>query len=80
MLTVHYKVAGGVVAGKDYKALTGVATIPAGSAQVKVKIKPVNDSTHEGTRVAKIKLKPASDGSYTLGSPTVAKVHILDND
>ena len=75
-LVVRYKVAGGVVAGTDYKALPGVATIPAGAAQVKVKIKVVNDSTHEGTRIAKVKLKPATDGSYLLGATTAAKVHI----
>ena len=73
-LTVRYKVAGAAVAGKDYKAVTGVATIPAGAAQVKVKIKPVDDARHEGTRVAKVKLKPSVDGSYALGSATVAKV------
>ena len=79
-LTVRYKVAGGVVAGKDYKPLPDVATIPAGAAQVKVKIKAVDDSTHGGTRIAKVKLKTATDGSYTLGSPAAAKVKIIDND
>ena len=79
-LVVRYKVAGGVVAGVDYKPLPGVATIPAGAAQVKVKIKPIDNGTPEGTRIAKVKLKPATDGSYLLGATTVAKVHIIDND
>ena len=34
----------------------------------------------EATRVIKIKLKPATDGSYVLGSVTVAKVSLIDND
>ncbi len=79
-LSVRYKVAGGVVAGVDYKPLTGVAIIPAGAAQVKIKIKPINDTAPEGTRIAKAKLKPATDGSYVLGSVVAAKVHLIDND
>ena len=79
-LVVRYKVAGGVVAGKDYKALAGTVTIPAGATQAKVKIKPIDDSTHEGTRIAKVKIKAATDGSYNLGSPANAKVKIIDND
>ena len=79
-LNVRYKVVGGVVAGVDYKPLTGVATIPAGAAQVKVKIKPINDGVSEGTRIAKIKLKPATDGSYALGSVVAAKVRIIYTD
>ena len=78
-LVVRYKVTG-VVAGVDYKTLSGVATIPAGAAQVKVKIKLINDGVRESTRVAKVKLKAATDGSYLLGSPAVAKVQIIDND
>ena len=79
-LTVRYKVTGGVVAGVDYKPLPGVAVIPAGATQVKIKLKPINDTIHEGTRTAKIKLKPATDGSYALGSAIAAKVHLIDND
>ena len=79
-LVVRYKVAGAAQAGVDYKALSGVATIPAGAAQVKIKIKPIDNTTVNGTRVAKVKLKPATDGSYLLGATTVAKVKIIDND
>ena len=79
-LTVYYKVAGGAQAGVDYKALTGSVTIPAGAAQAKVKIKPIDNTAVDGTRVAKIKLKPATDGSYTLGTAAVAKIKIIDND
>ena len=79
-LTVHYKVTGAAEAGTDYKALSGIVTIPAGAAQAKVKIKPIDNTTVDGTRVAKIKLKPATDGSYTLGTATVAKIKIIDND
>ncbi len=79
-LTVHYKVAGAAMAGADYKALSGTVTIPAGAAQAKIKIKPIDNAAVDGTRVVKLKLKPATDGSYTLGTAAVAKIKIIDND
>ena len=81
-LTVRYKVTGDIVIGEDIKAgsVTGIFVIPAGAAQAKIKIKPIDDTEREGTRVVKVKLKPATDGSYILGSVTVAKVTLIDND
>ena len=81
-LTVNYKVKGDIVVGEDIKAgsVTGTVVIPAGAAQAKIKIKPIDDMKVEGTRVVKIKLKPATDGSYILGSVTTAKVTLIDND
>ena len=83
-LTVRYKVAGSALAGINYKTgpLTGLAVIPAGAAQVKVKVKPLDSPTGAAgsLTVAKIKLLPSLDGSYALGSPTVAKVKIIDNE
>ena len=69
-LSVRYKVAGSAKAGIDYKTgpITGIALIPAGVAQVKVKIKPIDNTTVDGTRVAKVKLLPSLDGSYSLGT------------
>ena len=64
----------------DYKALPGTVTIPAGVAQVKIKVKPIGNTSADGIIVAKIKLLPAADGSYVLGSVTTAKVKIVDND
>lgn len=79
-LTVYYKVAGAVVAGRDYEPLVGSVTIPAGATQAKLKIKAINNTTSDGTRLAKIKLKAATDGSYLLGDQKTAKVKIIDND
>ena len=61
-------------------ALTGTAVIPAGATKLKLKIKAVNDSVHEGTEKAKLVLKVPADSSYTLGTSTVAVVLVLDND
>ena len=79
-LTVRYAVGGTARSGIDYKSLDDTATIPAGAAQVKIKIKPIENSTAGGTRIAKVKLKPSSDGSYTLGSPFVAKIKIISGN
>lgn len=79
-LTVRYKVAGSAKSGVDYKPVTGTVTIPVGAAQAKVKIKPIDNKTVDGTRVAKVKLLPSLDGSYTLGTAAVAKIRIIDND
>ena len=79
-LIVRYKAAGAARAGTDYKKLTGMATIPAGESQVKIKIKTIDNQIVNGTRVVKIKLLPASDGSYNLGDVVVAKLKITDND
>ena len=81
-LTVRYKVAGSAKVGVNLKAgpLTGLAVIPAGAAQVKVKLKPLDDGLADGTLVAKLKLLPSLDGSYTLGTATVGKVKVVDNN
>ena len=79
-LTVRYKVKGSAVSGVDYKALGGSVTIPAGAAKAKIKIKPIDNATADGTRLAKVKLLPATDNSYVLGAATVAKIKIIDND
>ena len=79
-LTVFYKVRGSAQSGVEYKPVTGSVTIPAGATKAKIKIKPLDNPTNEGTLVAKIKLKPSTGGSYILGSTTVAKIQVIDND
>ena len=79
-LSVRYKLAGSAKAGVDYKALAGSVIIPAGAAQTKLKLKPIDNPMEEGTPVAKVKLLPSLDGSYLLGTATVAKIKIIDGD
>ena len=74
-LTVSYKTKGSAVAGVNYKPLTGSATIPAGAAFVKVKIKPLNA---DATTALKLKLLPSAGGAYTIGTP-LTKIRI-END
>ena len=79
-LTVRYKVQGSAKPGVDCKVLSGTVTIPAGAAQVKIKLKPLDIETVDGTRVAKFKLLPATDGSYVVGSAYIAKIKVIDNE
>ena len=76
-LTVTYKAASSAVAGVDYKELTGIATIPAGAASTKIKIKTFDDGVVDGTKVLKLKLT-GSGATYTLGAVPKAKITILD--
>ena len=79
-LDVFYKTKGPAVAGQDYVALSGQATIPAGEARVKVKLKAIDDAVHEGTRKVKVRLLPSPGGLYQVGQPASARIFILDND
>ena len=77
-LTVFYKVKGSAQADTDYKMLSGSVTIPAGAAQVKVKVKPLDDPAADGIRTVKFTLLAATDGSYTVGTPAKAKIKIIE--
>ena len=79
-LTVRYKAKGSAQPGVDYKLLSGTFTIPAGATQAVLKVRPLDEHVKNSARLVKIKLLPATDSSYTLGSPAVAKITIVDND
>lgn len=76
-LTVFYKVKGTAEAGVDFKMLTGQLVIPAGSAQAKIKIKPLDDPGNTGKLKAKIVLLPPGDDSYSVGNSRLAKIVVL---
>ena len=74
-LTVSYQMSGTALGGVDYKSLAGTATLPAGAASAKIKVRP--KSTGEtGKRTVRLSLTPGSD--YNLGDPAAAKVKIVD--
>jgi uncharacterized protein len=79
-LTVNYSIgagAGQATPGTDYTALTGTATIAAGSFFVDVAVAPVDDTLVEGPE--EVTLTLAAPSGYGLGVAT-AKVTIVDND
>lgn len=76
-LTVNYSLAGTASAGDDYSALSGSATIPAGSSGVQITVSPVNDSASEGLETLVMNLLPDSAYGIQVGSATLL---MTDND
>ena len=79
-LVVKYKASGSAKAGRDYRALSGSVTIPAGKASTNLKLSFPGDDARDGTRILKLKLLPGKDGAYRLGGSAQASVRILDGD
>ncbi len=81
-LTVLFKLKGSAQDGVDYQEVSGSVTIPAGSADAKVKIKPIDNQASDGTRTVTLKLLASPTGAYIVasGSAKKATLSILDND
>ncbi|MHC1744877.1 MAG: Calx-beta domain-containing protein [Syntrophobacteraceae bacterium] len=77
-LTVKYSMGGTATNGVDYSKMSGSLTIPAGSVNAPVMIKPRNDKVYEGNETVVVTLLPSS--SYTLGSPDSATVNLVDDE
>lgn len=77
-LTVRYTLSGTAVAGSDYVALPGVATIAAGASTSVVAVMPIDDAVYEGNET--VGLGIAVDAGYTVGSPRDATVTIVSDD
>ncbi|WP_316736794.1 Calx-beta domain-containing protein [Pedobacter aquatilis] len=79
---VSYSVAGTATPGADYTALTGTATIPAGSTSVVVPVNVINDQIVEGTETVIVTITSATNGVTV--TPTAANatatVNIADDD
>lgn len=79
-LVVPYSVSTGTgqaTPGTDYTALSGTATIAAGSSFVDVIVTPVDDAIVEGNEAVTLTL--TGSAGFTLGTAT-ASVTIVDND
>ncbi len=77
-LTVLYTLGGTATNGADYQALSGAATIPAGSASTSITIKPIDDSIAEGPETVVLTISPSS--SYTTNTTATVSRTITDND
>jgi len=68
-LAVQYTMGGTAISGSDYTALSGVATIPAGSASVDVVVNPILNITGSTDKTAILTLSPTPNPkAYTLGA------------
>ncbi len=75
-LTARYAVAGSAAPGRQYKALPGVATFPAGQDLVRVKVKPKGDAGGPGAK-STVKLALSPGEGYVLSDTPKAKVKVL---
>ena len=79
-LVVNYTMSGTASAGTDYNALSGTATIPAGSAGVYVNVVPINDTTAEGVETIVMTLTPTTPTSTYGVRVGEAALLLGDND
>jgi hypothetical protein len=85
-LTVCFTVAGTASPGSDYTTTpafdyanrSGCVPIPAGEAAAPLTVNPVPDRVHERNESVLLTLSPNT--SYTVGSPSTARVVILNED
>lgn len=77
-LTVRYSVSGTARNGEDYRMLTGVLTIPAGSSMGVVRVRPLDDFDPEPEESVVLTL--VESGPYEVAKKRTARVVILDND
>jgi hypothetical protein len=75
-LSIDILIGGTAQNGVDYQAFPAAVTIPAGSAEWRVPLNPIADGTVEGEETVTLQIRPS--GAYTVGTPSVGFVRILD--
>ncbi len=75
-LVVSYLVGGTAVSGRDYRALSGTVTIPAGQPSAVIVITPRNNGFRDGGNSVEIYL--ADRPTYNIGTPNAAQIFIQD--
>lgn len=79
-LTVQYQTSGTAIAGKDYQALSGSVTIPAGSTTASITVVPINDSEDELDETVVVTIIAPLSAAYTTTRPFAAATSIIDDD
>ena len=74
-LTVNYRVGGTAIPDVDYPTLKGFKTFNPDKLTVRINVTPESDL--EGAKKKTVKIKLAPGDGYTLGTDTVAQIHIL---
>ncbi|MCT7957885.1 S8 family serine peptidase [Laspinema sp. D3] len=75
---VYYSISGSAINGSDYSYINSYIDIPAGLTTAYIPVRPINDSTYEGTEYMWVTLQSSS--TYNTGSSTSGYVNIYDND
>ncbi len=79
-ITVNYTVTGTAVAGSDYTAFTGVATIPAGSNSVDLALNVIDDQEVEGTETVTLTVTSGTATGLVFTAGTSETIDIADDD
>jgi len=77
-LSVSYQLDGTAINGSDYLGLLGSIRVLSGQAYADIVIVPCDDSITEGNETVQVTL--TSGYGYTVGSPSIATITIIDND
>ncbi len=78
-LTVNYTVSGTATAGTNYTALSGSVTFAAGSSTADVSVATIDDGVTDDPDQT-VTLTVGSGTGYTVSSPSVASLSIIDTD
>ena len=73
-LSVHYTVGGAAVAGNDYVALPGTATIQAGSSTATVLVTPIDDGAFESDESVILTLSADTAYAWVLRLPAPSRL------
>lgn len=79
-LAVQYNVSGSASAGRDYQALSGSVTIPAGKTSASITVSPIDDQEAEADETVSISIVASSRSGYTTARPSVATTTIVDDE
>jgi hypothetical protein len=81
-LTVSYAVdpVSTAVAGRDYSALAGSVTLPAGQSTIDIAVAAVNDLEDEDDHTLRLVLTGLTSDAYFLAEPTAATLYLRDDD
>lgn len=77
-LEVRYRVGGTAVNGKDYSALHGSVTIPAGETSALIEVAPLDDLLAETGETVLLSL--SSSSSYVVGAPSTTGGVLADSE
>ncbi|NLH74795.1 MAG: PKD domain-containing protein [Verrucomicrobia bacterium] len=75
-LTVNYLVSGTAVSGRDYRALPGAVTIPAGQPSAAIVVTPRDNGIRDGGNTVQVFISDSP--TYNVGYPNAATVFIQD--
>ncbi|MEO5898479.1 MAG: CARDB domain-containing protein [Vicinamibacterales bacterium] len=78
LLTVSYSVSGSATPSSDYVPLSGVVTIPSGSATATIALTPLDDPYAEPDETVVVTLNATSD--YVAATPSQAIATVVSND